>query len=83
MRRLPMASLTSLDPGAQLGASPSTAVLAVRRKLDTVMPGPPRVPAWPGRAPPGALVDAHGQDVPPSRVIEPPVTVYFGWPAME
>ena len=79
-----MASLTSLTQVRSFGASPSTAVLAVRRKLETVTPGTSTgyciARNRPARARSSTFIARTSS---PSRVTVPPVTVYFGWPAME
>ena len=64
MRRWPMASFMSLTQVRSLGASPSIAVLAVRRKLETRdagdLDGVLHREEEPGA---GALVDLHREDV--------------------
>ncbi len=79
-----MASLTSLTQVRSLGASPSIAVLAVRRKLLTVTPGTSTgyciARKRPARARSSTLIARTSS---PSRVTVPPVTVYLGWPAIE
>ena len=83
MRRSAMAFFTSLTHVRSLGASPSIAVLAVRRKLDTVTPGTSTgyciARKRPARARSSTVIARTSS---PSRVTVPPVTVYFGWPAM-
>ena len=78
-----MAALTSLTHVRSLGASPSIAVLAVRRKLLTVTPGTSTgyciARKSPARARSSTFIDRTSS---PSSVTVPPVTVYFGWPAM-
>ena len=79
-----MAALTSLTQVRSLGASPSMAVLAVRRKFDTETPGTSTgyciARKRPARARSSTVIASTSA---PSRVTEPLVTVYFGWPAME
>ena len=78
-----MAALTSLTHVRSLGASPSMAVLAVRRKLLTVTPGTSTgyciARNRPARARSSTFMARTSS---PSSVTVPPVTVYFGWPAM-
>ena len=62
--RLPMADLTSLTHVRSLGASPSIAVLAVRRKLLTVTPGTSTGYCIARKRPARArCVDGHGEHV--------------------
>lgn len=56
-------ALDVLDPGAQRGDSPSIAVLAVRRKFETVTPGTSTRLLHGEEAGAGALVDAHLEHV--------------------
>ena len=82
--RFSSAALTSLTQVRSLGASPSSAVLAVRRKLETETPGTSTgyciARNSPARARSSTIIASTSS---PSRVTEPPVTVYFGWPAIE
>ena len=84
MRSWPMASFMSLTQVRSLGASPSIAVLAVRRKLETVTPGTSTgyciARKRPARARSSTFIASTSS---PSRVTVPEVTVYFGWPAIE
>ena len=79
-----MAVLTSLTQVRSLGASPSMAVFAVRRKLATETPGTSTgyciARNSPARARSSTLIASTST---PSRVTEPWVTVYFGCPAIE
>src|SRR5215203_3466078 len=79
-----MAVLTSLTQVRSFGASPSRAVLAVRRKLDTETPGTSTgyciARNRPARARASTVSDSRSV---PSRVTEPEVILYFGWPAIE
>ena len=76
--------MTSLTQVRSLGASPSMAVLAVRRKLDTETPGTSTGYCMarnsPARARSSTVIASTSA---PSRVTVPPVIVYFGWPATE
>ena len=78
------AELTSLTQVRSFGASPSIAVLAVRRKFDTETPGTSTgyciARKRPARARSSTVIARTSS---PSRVTLPPVMVYFGWPAME
>ena len=79
-----IAALTSLTQVRSVGASPWIAVRAVRRKLETVTPGTSTGYCMarnrPARARSSTVIARTSS---PSRVTVPPVTVYFGWPAME
>ena len=79
-----IASFTSLTQVRSFGASPSIAVLAVRRKFDTETPGTSTgyciARNRPARARSSTVIARTSS---PSRVTVPPVTVYFGWPAIE
>ena len=79
MRSWPMASFMSLTQVRSLGASPSIAVLAVRRKLETVTPGTSTgyciARKTPARARSSTFIASTSS---PSRVTEPEVTVYLG-----
>ena len=76
-----IAPLTSLTHVRSLGASPSIAVLAVRRKFETVTPGISTgycmARKSPARARSSTLIASTSS---PSSVTVPLVTVYFGWP---
>ena len=78
-----MAVFSSLTNWRSLGASPRTAVTAVRRKLDTVTPGTSTGYCMarnsPARARASTLMASTSS---PSSVIEPWVTAYLGWPAI-
>ncbi len=78
-----IAVLTSLTQCRSLGASPRTAVAAVRRKFDIETPGTSTGYCMarnsPARARSSTLISSTFS---PSRVIEPEVTVYLGWPAI-
>ncbi|SKZ82150.1 Uncharacterised protein [Mycobacteroides abscessus subsp. abscessus] len=78
-----IASLVSLTQWRSLGASPRTAVAAVRRKFDIETPGTSTgyciARNRPARARSSTLISSTSS---PSRVMDPLVTVYFGWPAM-
>ena len=80
--RSPIAWLTSLTHVRTLGASPSIAVFAVRRKLDIETPGTSTGYCMarnrPARARSSTLSSARSV---PSRVTEPEVISYLGWPA--
>ena len=79
-----MAVLTSLTQVRSLGASPSMAVFAVRRKFDTETPGTSTGYCIARNSPARARSSTFiARTSTPSRVTEPPVTVYFGWPAIE
>src|SRR3954453_18605856 len=79
-----IAELTSLTQVRSLGASPSIAVFAVRRKFDTVTPGTSTGYCMarnrPARARSSTVIARTSS---PSRVTVPPVIVYLGWPAIE
>ncbi len=78
-----MDCLTSLVHVRIAGASPSIAVFAVRRKFVTVTPGISTgyciARNSPARARSSTVIARTSS---PSRVIEPLVTVYLGWPAI-
>ena len=77
-----MADLTSLTQVRSLGASPSIAVLAVRRKLLTVTPGTSTGYCIARKRPARARSSTDmASTSSPSSVTVPPVMVYFGWPA--
>src|SRR5919202_6149585 len=84
MRRASIAVRTSLTQVRSLGASPSMAVFAVRRKLDTVTPGTSTGYCMarnrPARARSSTVIARTSS---PSSVTLPLVIVYFGCPAME
>ena len=73
-----------LDPGAQLRRLAAIAVFAVRRKLDTDTPGTSTGYCMarnrPARARSSTVIDSTSS---PSSVTVPPVTWYFGCPAIE
>ena len=77
-----MVWLTSLTKVRSLGASPRVAVIAVRRKLLTETPGTSTgyciARNSPARARSSTVIARTSS---PSRVTEPAVTVYLGWPA--
>jgi hypothetical protein len=74
----------SLTQVRSLGASPSTAVLAVRRKFDTDTPGTSTGYCIARNRPARARSSTDiARTSSPSRVTEPEVIVYLGWPAME
>ena len=79
-----IAPLTSLTQVRSFGASPRTAVAAVRRKFDTETPGTSTgyciARNRPARARWSTVIASTSS---PSSVTVPPVTVYFGWPAIE
>src|SRR5436305_12301373 len=79
-----IASLTSLTQVRSFGASPRTAVAAVRRKFDTETPGTSTgyciARNSPARARSSTLIASTSA---PSRVTVPCRTVYFGCPAIE
>ena len=79
-----MASLTSLTQVRSFGASPRTAVAAVRRKLDTDTPGTSTGYCMarnrPARARSSTVIASTSS---PSSSTLPRVTAYFGWPAIE
>ena len=74
---------SSLTNVRSLGASPRTAVTAVRRKFDTETPGTSTGYCMarnrPARALASTLIASTSS---PSSVTEPWVTWYLGWPAM-
>src|SRR3954465_3074486 len=76
--------LTSLTQVRSFGASPLTAVAAVRRKFDTETPGTSTGYCMarnrPARARSSTVIARTSS---PSRVTVPPVIVYLGWPAIE
>ena len=77
--------LDVLDPGAQLRSlAVDRRSWRVRRKLDTETPGTSTgyciARNSPARARSSTVIASTSA---PSRVTVPPVTVYFGWPAME
>ena len=80
----PIAAPTSLTQVRSLGASPSIAVFAVRRKFDTETPGTSTgyciARNSPARARSSTVIASTST---PSSVTVPCVTVYFGCPAME
>ncbi len=83
MDRLSMDVFSSLTKARSLGASPRTAVTAVRRKLDTVTPGTSTGYCMARNSP--ALARAStlmASTSSPSSVIEPWVTWYRGCPAI-
>ncbi len=78
-----MASLTSLVQARIAGASPSIAVFAVRRKFVTVTPGISTGYCIARKSPARARSSTDiARTSSPSSVIDPPVTVYFGCPAI-
>ena len=78
------AVLTSLTQVRSFGASPSMAVFAVRRKFDTETPGTSTGYCIARNRPARARSSTDiARTSSPSRVTVPPVTVYFGWPAIE
>ena len=82
--RCSSAALTSLTQVRSLGASPSMAVLAVRRKFATETPGTSTGYCMARKSPARARSSTDmASTSSPSRVTVPPVIVYFGWPAME
>src|SRR3954469_5701775 len=84
MRRLSIAERTSLTQVRSGGASPSIAVLAVRRKFDTETPGTSTGYCMARNRPARARSSTDiASTSAPSSVTEPRVTVYFGCPAME
>ncbi len=76
--------LTSLTQVRSFGASPLTAVAAVRRKFDTETPGTSTGYCMarnrPARARSSTVIARTSS---PSRVTVPLVIVYLGWPAIE
>src|SRR5215831_19428714 len=84
MDRSFIAPFISLRKSRSLGASPRTAVAAVRRKLDTVTPGTSTGYCMARNRP--ALARAStliASTFSPSSETDPLVPWYFGWPAME
>ncbi len=84
MDRSFIAPFISLMKSRTRGASPRTAVTAVRRKFDTVTPGTSTGYCMARNSP--ALARAStlmASTSSPSRVTEPLVTWYLGWPAIE
>ena len=79
-----MASLTSPTQVLTFGASPLIAVTAVRKKLDTDTPGTSTGYCIARNNPAFALssTDISNKSL-PSKVTDPPVIVYLGWPAIE
>ena len=76
-----MASRSSLPNVRIFGASPRTAVIAVRRKFDTETPGTSTGYCMARNSPARALASTLiASTSSPSSVIEPWVTVYFGMP---
>ena len=75
---------TSLTQVRSFGASPVTAVAAVRRKFDTETPGTSTGYCMarnrPARARSSTVMASTSS---PSRVTVPPVIVYLGCPAIE
>src|SRR5665647_3195327 len=84
IRRFSMAARTSLTQCRSGGAWPVIAVLAVRRKLDTLTPGTSTGYCMarniPARARASTVIASTSA---PSRVTEPEVIWYFGCPARE
>src|SRR3954447_6706536 len=84
MRSCSIAVRTSFDQVRSLGAWPSMAVLAVRRKFETVTPGTSTgyciARKSPARARSSTVMASTSS---PSSVTVPVVIVYLGWPAME
>src|SRR3954469_21833693 len=79
-----IAALTSLTQVRSLGASPSIAVFAVRRKLETETPGTSTGYCIARNSPARARSSTDiASTSAPSSVTEPLVTLYFGWPAIE
>ena len=83
MDRSAMALRMFFMKSRSLGASPWTAVTAVRRKFDTDTPGTSTGYCMarnrPARARASTLMASTSS---PSRVTEPEVTWYLGWPAI-
>ena len=79
-----IAPLTSATQVRSFGASPRRAVAAVRRKLETETPGTSTgyciARNKPALARSSTVISKTSA---PSRVTEPLVIVYLGWPAME
>src|SRR3954447_23005210 len=84
MARFSNAALRSLTQVRSFGASPCTAVTAVRRKLETLTPGTSTgyciARKSPARARSSTVMASTSS---PSSVTVPVVIVYLGWPAME
>ena len=79
-----MTPLTSLTQVRSFGASPSIAVLAVRRKLETETPGTSTGYCIARNSPARARSSTDmASTSAPSRVTVPPVIWYLGWPAIE
>ena len=79
-----MAPFMSFTHVRSLGASPSMAVFAVRRKFDTETPGTSTGYCIARKSPARARSSTFiARTSSPSRVTEPDVTVYFGCPATE
>jgi hypothetical protein len=79
-----MDALTSLVQVRSLGACPSTAVFAVRRKLETDTPGTSTGYCIARKSPARARSSTDiARTSRPSSVTVPRLTVYFGCPAME
>ena len=78
-----IAARSSLTKSRSFGASPRTAVTAVRKKFDTVTPGTSTGYCMarnrPARARESTVMASTSS---PSRVTLPLVTRYFGWPAI-
>ena len=83
MARSLIAPRISFMKSRSFGASPRVAVTAVRRKFDTDTPGTSTGYCMarnsPARARASTLIASTSS---PSRVTEPEVTWYFGWPAI-
>ena len=78
-----IAARSSLTKSRSFGASPRTAVTAVRRKFDTVTPGTSTGYCM-ARKSPARARESTGMvsTSSPSSVTVPLVTRYFGWPAI-
>ena len=84
MRRLSIAVRTSLTQVRSGGAAPSIAVLAVRRKFDTLTPGTSTGYCMARKRPARARSSTDiARTSAPSSVTVPEVIWYFGWPASE
>ena len=82
MARSPIAPFISLTKFRSFGASPRTAVTAVRRKFDTDTPGTSTGYCMARNRPARARASTDiASTSSPSSVTVPEVTVYFGWPA--
>ncbi len=82
MARSPIAPFISLTKLRSFGASPRTAVTAVRRKFDTDTPGTSTGYCMARNRPARARASTDmASTSSPSSVTEPEVTVYLGWPA--